>query len=168
MHGRKCGGVIVVALTSLLGVVPSVGACPAAGEIAVVCAINHERGERSRPALTPQPTLTLVAARHVRGMVRRHYFAHVTPSGRTLADRMRSAGYLRPRARSWAVGETLAWGTGEWAEPAAIVDAWMRSRPHRRVLLSRAYREIGVAFEPVTPFGLPGSTFAAEFGRAGE
>ena len=61
---------------------------------------------------------------------------------RTLIDRMRSAGYLGRQAQSWAVGETLAWGSGELAEPAAIVDAWMRSRSHRRVLLSRAYREI--------------------------
>jgi uncharacterized protein YkwD len=167
MPAWTSGGCIAIALTSLLSVVSPAAACPAAGEIAVVCEVNHARGARSRPALAPQPALTLAAGRHARDMVRRRYFAHVSPSGRTLVDRMRSAGYLRRLARSWALGETLAWGTGERAEPAAIVDAWMRSRSHRRVLLSRAYREIGVAVEPGTPFGPDGSTFVAELGRVG-
>jgi uncharacterized protein YkwD len=158
---------MAIALISLLSVVPPAAGCPAAGEVAVVCEVNHERGARGRPALAAQPVLTLAARRHARDMVRRRYFSHVTPSGRTLIDRMRSAGYLGRRAQSWAVGETLAWGSGELAEPAAIVDAWMRSRSHRRVLLSRAYREIGVAVEPGTPFGPAGSTYAAELGRAG-
>jgi uncharacterized protein YkwD len=168
MPGWAYGGCIAIVLTSLLSVVPPAAACPAAGEIAIVCEINHERGARGRPALAPQPVLTLAAGRHARDMVRRRYFSHVTPSGRTLVDRMRRAGYLGRQARWWAVGETLAWGRGEPAEPAAIVDAWMRSRPHRRVLLGRAYREIGVAVEPGTPFGPAGSTYAAELGRAGQ
>lgn len=97
-------------------------------------------------------------------MVSRHYFAHTSPAGRTFVDRLRAAGYLWP-ARSWSAGEVLAWGAGELSTPAATVGAWMRSPVHRRVLLRRRYREIGVGIAAGTPPGDRGATYAAELGQ---
>jgi uncharacterized protein YkwD len=73
-------------------------------------------------------------------MRRRRFFAHRSPDGRAPATRMAAAGYRRRRT----VGETIAWGSGRLSRPRAIVRGWMRSRPHRRTLLSRRFREIGV------------------------
>lgn len=164
MARRICGACVVAALTSLIGLPTPVHACPPEGEAAVVCAVNAERAARSRPPLAVHPELAAAARRHARDMVSRHYFAHTSPSGRTLADRLRAAGYLTP-ARSWAVGEVLAWGTGRLATPAETVAAWMRSPRHRRVLLRRRYRDIGVGIAPATPFAPGGATYAAELGR---
>jgi len=42
------------------------------------------------------------------------------------------------------VGEDIAWGTGLLSSPVAIVDSWMKSPPHRAVILTPQFREIGV------------------------
>jgi len=164
MSRRICGGPVVVALTLLVGFPAAVEACPPHGDAAVVCAVNIERATRSRPPLTARPELATAARRHARDMVARNYFAHTSPSGRTFVDRLRTAGYLVP-GDAWAAGEALAWGDEERSTPAAIVAAWMRSAPHRRLLLRRRYREIGVGIARGTPFGGAGATYAAELGK---
>lgn len=64
------------------------------------------------------------------------------------------------------MGETLAWGSGPRGAPRAIVAAWLRSPPHRAVLLSRRYREIGLAAVPGSPRGRSNAaaTYAADLG----
>ena len=99
-------------------------------------------------------------------MVRRAYFSHVTPDGEGLNDRVRNAGYGRP-GDGWRVGESLGWGTGDRATPAALVDAWLASPGHRRILLQDAYRELGVGVAAGAPQGwswLPGATYTMELG----
>jgi uncharacterized protein YkwD len=155
----------VVALTSLLlGLPAAVQACPSDGEAAVVCAVNAERAARSLPPLVIRAQLATAARRHARDMVARHYFSHTSPSGRTFIDRLRAAGYL-PANRAWAAGEVLAWGAAELSTPTATVAAWMRSPGHRRVLLRRRYRDVGVGIARPTPFGAQGATYAAELGQ---
>ena len=134
---------------------------------AVACLVNEERRRRALPRLRDQPRLDRAAARHARDMVQRRFFAHTAPEGTSMSDRLRAAGYIQD-ARPWTVGETLAWGTGSRATPAAIVAAWLDSPPHRRVLLSAAYRDLGIGVTtgvPVRAFGgLAGATYAAELG----
>ena len=146
-------------------------AVPAKGTLrqtaaSVVHEINEERAVRERPRLRVDRRLARAGGRHARNMVRRGYFSHVTPSGRGVADRVEATGYLQ-NAASWALGETLAWGTGPCATPEATVTAWMDSPPHRRILLGRRYREIGVGIELGTPFSVSrdgAATYAAEVG----
>lgn len=79
---------------------------------------------------------------------------------------MRATGYLRD-AVAWALGETLAWGIERRSTPAATVGAWMDSGTHRRVLLNRRYRELGIGVEhgtPLAPSLDSAATFVAEFG----
>ena len=134
---------------------------------AVTCLLNQERRRRDLPRLRAVPRLERAAGRHARDMVQRRFFAHTTPDGSSMSDRLRDVGYIDD-ARSWAVGEALAWGTGSRATPAGIVAAWLDSPPHRRVLLSPAYRDLGIGMTlgvPVGKFaGLPGATYAAELG----
>jgi uncharacterized protein YkwD len=81
-----------------------------------------------------------------------------------LADRVRRAGYARCR---WLVGEILAWGVGPRSSAAGTVRAWMDSPPHRRILVSRRYRELGLGMQAGAPIeGLQrGVTVAAVLGR---
>jgi uncharacterized protein YkwD len=99
-------------------------------------------------------------------MVRGGYFSHTAPDGTTPAGRLRASGYIDPGA-PWAIGEVLAWGRGRSGSAEAIVAAWMASPPHRRVLLGRRYRDIGVGSANGDPFGGGGITFAAELGVTG-
>jgi uncharacterized protein YkwD len=153
-----------LAFGSLSSLPAVAAACSDAGPGAVVCEINRERRERDLRELRPDARLARAADGHAEHMVQLGYFSHVTPAGKTVADRLRSAGYLRPRT-AWSVGEVLAWGQGVSAAPGAIVSAWMRSPPHRRVLLGRAYEDVGVGVQEGDPFGAGGRTYAAELGH---
>ena len=64
------------------------------------------------------------------------------------------------------MGENLGWGWGPSGSPAGIVRAWLRSPEHRKILLRRSYREvgIGVALGGPDPQGAPEATFTADFG----
>jgi uncharacterized protein YkwD len=110
---------------------------------ATLCLINRERAVRRMRTLRPHGALTLAAHRHSTDMAIRNYFAHDTKGGGRFTSRILAARYVRPNMR-WSVGENLAWGTGQLATPAAIVEAWMRSPGHRANILKGAYAEIGI------------------------
>ena len=134
---------------------------------AVVCVLNRERARRNLPRLRAVSSLERAAKRHAGEMVRRRFFAHTTPEGITMTDRLRAVGYVRDD-HAWTVGETLAWGTGTRATPAAVVDAWLASPSHRRVLLDDTYQDVGIGVITDVPFEdaadpLRG-TYAAELG----
>jgi uncharacterized protein YkwD len=113
---------------------------------AVRCLVNGERAGRDLPALAPSERLGAAAGAHSADMVARRYFDHVSPGGGTLTDRVRRAGYA-----GRTLGEDIGWGTYELGTPAAIVRAWMHSPPHRAVILSSRFREIGVGMTLGTP-----------------
>jgi uncharacterized protein YkwD len=102
-------------------------------------------------------------------MARRNYFSHDTLGGGSFVDRIRRAGYFRG-ARSWSVGENLAWGSRSQSAPRVITRMWMNSPGHRANILSASFREIGigVAFDsPVAGGGRPAATYATTFGSRG-
>jgi uncharacterized protein YkwD len=111
--------------------------------------------------------LRWVAASQVRDMVHRNYFADVRPNGLTPMSLLGVTGY-RTRAASVSVAQNIAWGLGRAATPASIVAAWMASPPHRRVILTGAFRDAGVYAIPAVPsrfaHGQYGATYAIEFG----
>jgi uncharacterized protein YkwD len=80
-------------------------------------------------------------------------------------QRIRDAGYLTS-AGTWLVGENLAWGWGPAASPSRIVEAWMHSPEHRKILLRSSYGEVGVgvALGGPHPKHAPEATFTADFG----
>jgi uncharacterized protein YkwD len=106
---------------------------------AVLCLVNQQRARHGRGPLRPDRRLMRAAARHAADMARRHYFAHVSPSGSDPLQRVRAAGW------HGNVGEAIAWGCGSLSTPRATVRAWMASPPHRAILLSRA-RSVGVGY----------------------
>jgi uncharacterized protein YkwD len=132
----------------------------------VICLINAERTDRGLRALRGDGDLARAARRHSADMVRRSYFSHVTPGGADLGARIRAVGY--GSGRSWRAGEALGWGTGARATPAELVDEWLASPPHRRILLDPGYRELGVGVSAGAPrsvtSGLPGATYTVDVG----
>jgi uncharacterized protein YkwD len=143
------------------------GACPSTiSPAAVRCEINAIRVANGLPPIRTTKTLRLAAARHSRDMVRRHYFAHVSPSGQTVTDRVKKAGYLHG-ADSHHLGENIGWGSGSLGTPAAIVQAWMNSPPHREIILTRDFRDVGVGIAAGAPQGGDGRTYTLDVGRRG-
>jgi uncharacterized protein YkwD len=132
---------------------------------ATVCLINAVRRRHGLRTLRLDSQLSRAARDHSRDMVRRHYFAHNTPEGESPAHRVLATGYVRPH-RHWVVGETLAWWRPA-ASPARIVAAWMHSAPHRKVILTPSFRDIGigVVLGVPRPMRRGGATYTADFGR---
>ena len=134
---------------------------------ALVCAINAERHSHGLQAVRPNARLQAAARRHTRDMVAKRYFSHTTPEGATVSQRVRRTGYLRS-ARSWTVGENLAWGAGPLGSARGVVQAWMHSPGHRRVLLWPSFDQvgIGVARGAPRPLRRRAVTYTADFGGA--
>jgi uncharacterized protein YkwD len=109
-------------------------------ERATLCLLNEQRTRRSLAPVQRSARLSGVARRPATTMVRDKFVSHTSPSGTTLADRIRGSGYLS--RRPWAVGEVIAWSTR--ATPAGQVRALMASPPHRHVILTPTYRDAGV------------------------
>jgi uncharacterized protein YkwD len=127
---------------------------------AVRCLVNTTRVEHGLRPLRPSAQLNLAADRQAADMVARGYFAHVTPEGKSVTDRVRATGYLG-RSQDWALGEDIGWGTSTLSTAAAIVDAWMHSPPHRHVILDRDFRQVGIGVARGVP--VPGQGDGATF-----
>jgi uncharacterized protein YkwD len=107
-------------------------------EQAVAKLINKHRAKKGLRALKIDGSLITVARAHSRDMIKRNYFSHRSKSGTDPSDRIARAGGLG------AIGEDLAWGTGSYATPSAIVKLWLNSPPHRRVLFAKDLRYVGI------------------------
>ena len=103
--------------------------------------VNRLRQERGRPSVAAHPILDSVAQSQAEDMLRRAYYDHNSPEGRSPSQRVRAAGYGRTRL----VAENIAKGL---FTPDEIVLRWMNSSGHRgNILASRAKRMgTGVAF----------------------
>ena len=134
---------------------------------AIVCLVNAERTSRGLKPLRRDSDLAQAARRHAADMARRNYFAHVTPGGEDLGDRLRDAGYGDP-GDGWRAGENLGWGTGNRATPNSLVDEWLASPAHKRNMLENSFRELGVGVAAGAPQatsgGLPGATYTLNLG----
>jgi uncharacterized protein YkwD len=125
-----------------LAVLAAVLAFPAAGgaagrtasENSLLKEINRVRAAHGLRALRYDARLARAARAHTRDMARGGYFAHGD-----FAPRM-----VRFHIRGPFVGENLAWGTGPYGTARGVVEAWLRSPPHRRNLLRPGFRRIGL------------------------
>jgi uncharacterized protein YkwD len=138
---------------------------PDLARAALACELEAVRARRDLQRLRPNDELDRAARRHAADMVQRHYFAHISPGGRDVADRARRTCYATS-ACTWRLGEVLAWGVAGRSTAAATVRAWMDSPDHRHILVSQRYADVGVAMvagTPMTEFP-SGVTAAAVFG----
>jgi uncharacterized protein YkwD len=127
---------------------------------AVRCLLNQQRAQARLAPLTPDRRLARAARRFSQTMVREHFFAHVSPAGSTMDQRVRAAGYS-----GRTTGETIGWGSGSLAAPAAIVQGWMDSPPHRAIIMDGRFREVGLGVAAGSPAGTGDAvTVTANFG----
>jgi uncharacterized protein YkwD len=135
---------------------------------AVLCLINRERAQNGDAPLKANPDLEAAAEEHSQELIADDYFAHVSPSGVTPVERIRSTGYIPSTDDGYVIGENLAWGTYDLSTPQAIVAAWIASPEHLANILESQYVETGIGVTPAVPAslaeGAPGATYAQEFG----
>jgi uncharacterized protein YkwD len=153
----RVAGLVVLALLALAA--PARADAPAD----TLRFLNAARATRGVPPLKPDKRLALAARAHSLDMVANGYFDHVSPDGEGLRARVAHTGWLRRRF-PWQLAENLAWGTGSRALPEEIVKAWLGSPPHRRIMLDRALRVVGIGIVLGTPSGAAGATYTADFG----
>lgn len=138
-------------------------------QAATLCLLNEERAARGLGPLKAHKKLERAALGFSKEMVSKRFFDHVSPGGSTLSSRIKKVKYTKG-ARSWSLGENIAWGTGSQGSPTRIVDAWMKSPGHKRNILDARFREIGVgiaAGAPVATGSSVGMTYTTDFGFRG-
>ncbi|MBD0290776.1 MAG: CAP domain-containing protein [Thermoleophilia bacterium] len=157
-----------LALPSRAGAAPRLVAADRL-ELAVVARVNAVRKARGLPVLAGRAALKRAATRHVTNMAYHGYFSHAWSTGTPFERWIRRFWPGTGTWTSWSVGENLYW-RGPTITARQVVNAWLRSRPHRRNLLARGWRSVGVgAVETLDPLGAysgptQATIVAAEFG----
>ena len=138
----------------------------------IVRELNRARVAEGLRPLRTEPGLRTAARGHSRAMLRHGFFGHDSRDGTTFSIRIRRH-YSTRGWNSWSVGETLLASNGGEIDANAVVESWLASPPHRRVVLSATWRDagIGVLFASPAPTVFGGTeavVVTADFGlRAG-
>jgi uncharacterized protein YkwD len=101
-------------------------------EAGIVRAMNDYRAQHGLPRLHTERGFARAADAHSAKMLRENRLAHGAVTQR-----------LRRYVRAQQVGENLAWM--DRCDPTEVVQMWAQSTGHRRVMLSRTFRRVGVA-----------------------
>jgi uncharacterized protein YkwD len=108
-------------------------------ERAVLRELNEVRASHGLARLRANRALGRAADGHSRDMLRSDFFDHSSSDGTTFDRR------VRRHADARYVGETLAALGRRRGGAETVVRMWMDSPPHRAVLLSPAFRRVGIA-----------------------
>ena len=91
--------------------------------------------------LNDDPRLTAAAQRHANDMLNNGVDGHIGSDGSSPGARIADAGYTS----AGYTGEIVYWGTGSAAAPAAALDLWMQSPPHRAIIMNCSFTAGGFA-----------------------
>lgn len=125
---------VLLAATLILFCVPTSASASSrhdGTEVQIIRALNNARASYGLPKLSTNRGLARAADAHSRTMRRANAIVHGDYAKR-----------VRRYVKSRKVGENVAWRRG--CSPDAIVRMWLTSAPHRKVVLSRSFRRIGV------------------------
>jgi uncharacterized protein YkwD len=92
-------------------------------------------------ALDDDPHLTAAAQWHANDMLKDGVDGHIGSDGSSPGARIANAGYTS----AGYTGEIVYWGTGSAAAPAAALDSWMGSPPHRAIIMNCSFTAAGFA-----------------------
>jgi uncharacterized protein YkwD len=152
--GRRVIALVAAAGVLMVAAVPAQAATPR--WMGLFRAINAVRTSHGLRPIVISKGLRGAAKRHSRDMLCRGYFAHTSPTGSTLTQRVMRSGFVT--YGPWWAGETLAWGSGAYGDPARVVQAWLKSPEHRSIMLSSRYRLVGIGRVYGTFLGHPGAS----------
>jgi uncharacterized protein YkwD len=132
-----------------------------------VTRINEIRREAGLKPLRVSIRLAEAAEAHALAMGRDGFFSHESADGTAFWKRI-AKWYGSKGFAHWTVGENLLWASPT-VSPAEAVRLWLESPPHRRVLLSPQWAQIGLAAVHVRNGtgvynGLDVTILAADFG----
>jgi uncharacterized protein YkwD len=113
--------------------------------------------------------LQQAALAHDREMLRFGFFGHSSPNGREFWQRVER--WYPQRGQGWTVGENLLAASPNVSMKETVA-AWLASPEHRAILLSDAWRAVGVAVvhvrhAPGIYEGEATTIVTADFGRPG-
>lgn len=118
--------------------------------------VNQRRREHGCSAVDLSLELSNAAKRHSSDMASNNFFSHIGSDGSTFGERAKAARYLH-----WPSGEVLAAG---YNDPSAVVNGWMKSDGHRKIILTCANNDIGVSLQ-VNPASQYHNYWTAVFGQ---
>jgi len=119
---------------------------------------NVKRAEEGLSPLKQNSLLAAAAAAKSVDMHSNNYWAHYSPQGKSPWNFISSVGY-----RYIYAGENLA---RDFADPQAVVNAWMASSTHRSNVLDKNFKEIGVSVSNGSLTGTEGVLVVQMFGSA--
>lgn len=105
---------------------------------------NKARANRGIPRLCIQQQLQRAARKHSADMMVNDYFSHRSRDGSTLSQRVKREGYTSRGMSVYRIGENIGWGSGSLGSPRKIHRAWMRSDGHRKNIMNRGFRQVGI------------------------
>ena len=134
----------------------------------LVAAVNRTRRTHGLRPLAYSGALANAATEHAKALATAGMFTHDWPTtGRLFSSWVRSF-YPARGYRAWSAGENLLWASPGFTS-ASAVQQWLDSPAHRRVLLKKGWRELGIGV--VSAVAAPGAyggrdvqIAAAEFG----
>jgi uncharacterized protein YkwD len=106
---------------------------------------NQDRARRGLSTLRADALLSKAAQRHAEDMLRRGYFSHYSPEGRTPTDRFLAVGGRNGAGENlFMLRDSSLPRTGVGLNRLALFErGWMGSPGHRRNLLDRRYGRFG-------------------------
>jgi uncharacterized protein YkwD len=109
-------------------------------EQAMVDAINRERESQGLDPVVVDPVLMKLARGHAQDMIKRNYFSHTTPEGKTYKMRLKEEGI----DLNWT-GENFYATTSPEGRVVAVTMEWLMGDPsHAKNVLNADYRKVGV------------------------
>lgn len=121
---------LIPSLLAILALAMPAAAGAASPSQIVVSEINEARSRAGLGRLEVSPSLGTSARKYAYWMMANDYFGHVAS--------------IRASSMFDRLGEVLEWHSGRSTQPRRAVARWLRSPPHRAVLLSPAFRYVGV------------------------
>lgn len=112
-------------------------------EHSILFEINALRRAHGLAAVRTSTPLARAADGHSRAMASAGFFSHNSRDGTVFWKRI-ARSYTSQGYPYWSVGENLLFSTSELGG-AKAVRMWLNSPPHRKVLLSALWREVGIS-----------------------
>lgn len=105
------------------------------------CLINYARSQAGLGGLGSDRALERAAGRKSRDVMSCG-FSH-TACGNAADLYIHNFGYTSGTS-GWRWGENLAYGKGKRGTPRQILQAWLRSSPHRETMLTGSFDDVGI------------------------
>ena len=122
--------------TLIAALIVTAGAVTAEPVREVATLTNQFRAQNGLGPLQVSPVLEAVAEAHGRDMAAKGFFSHSGSDGSSVGKRAKRQGY-----KFCLIAENIAKGQ---RSPEAVMQSWITSKGHRKNMLQRKAREIGV------------------------